>query len=305
MPKPFVLTNMDQNTQIPTVLNGTRHLRIPMSVWGWMTIGALVVGVYWHVLSKLINAWLEIPDYSHGLLIPIFAAYLIWAKRERLQKAIIKPTWIGIAVVVLALVLLLLGEVGAELFLSRVSLIVLFAGLILTFAGKQVLRELRFVLLVLLLAVPIPAIVFNQIALPLESLASKLASVLLHTMGVPALRLGNLIVLPDMRLEVAEACSGIRSLVSLFTLAIFYGYFFEKTLARRCVLALVSIPIAIAANAIRIFGTGMCVQYWDADKALGFFHQFSGLVMFLVSVGCLSVFHYFMLLIPSRGRRTT
>ena len=294
---------MDQNTQMPTVLNGSRYLRIPLSAWGWMTIGALVVGVYWHVLSKLVSAWLEIPDYSHGVLVPIFAAYLIWVKKDRLLKTKIEPTWTGIAVVVLALALLLLGELGAELFLSRVSLIVLFAGLILAFAGWQLLVELRFVLLVLFLAVPLPTIVFNQIALPLEGLASKLASVLLHTLGVPALRLGNLIVLPDMRLEVAEACSGIRSLVSLFTLAIFYGYFLEKTYIRRCVLALASIPIAIAANAIRIFGTGMCVQYWDADKALGFFHQFSGWVMFLVSVGCLSVVHYFMLLIPSSGRR--
>jgi exosortase len=300
--QPF-LRYMEQNTQIPAVLNGSRHLRMPLWVWNWATIGGLVLGVYWHVLSKLVNAWLEIPDYSHGILVPIFAGYLIWVKKETLLKTKAKPTWEGILVVCLALVLLVLGELGAELFLSRVSLIILWAGLTLGFAGWQTLKELRFVLLVLFLAVPIPAIVFNQIALPLEAIASKLASVLLHTMGVPALRLGNLIVLPDIRLEVAEACSGIRSLVSLFTLAVFYGYFFEKTFMRRTTLALVSIPIAIAANAIRIFGTGMCVQYWDAERALGFFHQFSGWVMFLVSLGCLSIVHYLMQLVPVRGRR--
>jgi len=294
---------MEQNTQMPAVLNGSRHMRMPPSVWNWTIIGALVAGVYWHVISRLVIAWLEIPDYSHGALVPVFASYLIWVKREKIAKTKIEPTWAGITVVALALLLLVLGEFGAELFISRVSLIVLLAGLVLGFGGWQLLKELRFVLLVLFLAVPIPTIVFNQIALPLEGLASKLASVLLHTMGVPALRLGNLIVLPDMRLEVAEACSGIRSLVSLFTLAIFFGYFFEKTFIRRAVLALTSIPIAIAANAIRIFGTGMCVQYWDADKALGFFHQFSGWVMFLVSLGCLSIVHYLMLLIPDRSRR--
>lgn len=170
------------------------------------------------------------------------------------------------------------------------------------FGGWQLLKELRFVLMTLLLAVPIPTIVFNQIALPLQILASQLATALLHYMGVPALRLGNIIELPSIELEVAEACSGIRSLVSLFTVAIFYGYFIEKTFLRRLILALTSIPIAIAANAIRIFGTGMCVQYWDADKALGFFHEFSGWVMFLVSLGCLSIVHFVMLLFPQRRR---
>lgn len=275
---------------------------VPRMLWNWIIIGALVVGVYWHVLLKLVSAWLEIPDYSHGILVPFFAGYLIWAKRKTLQSIKIAPTWSGIAVVAVALALLILGEFGAELFLSRVSLIVLCAGLVLGFGGWRLLRELRFALLVLLLAVPIPTIVFNQVALPLENVASRLATALLHLNGVPALRLGNIIDLPSIRLEVAEACSGIRSLMSLFTFAVFYGYFLERTYLRRIILAVASIPIAIAANAVRIFGTGMCVQYWDAEKALGFFHQFSGWVMFLISLGCLSVLHYFMLLFPIHRR---
>src|ERR1039458_3756267 len=105
-----------------------------------------------------------------------------------------------------------------------------------------------------------------------------------------------------MKLEVAEACSGIRSLMSLFTLAIFYGYFLERSSLRRVVLALASIPIAIAANAVRIFGTGLCVQYWDPDRAEGFFHEFSGWVMFLVSLACLFMVHRAMMLIPARRR---
>ena len=293
---------MNQNAQMPTVLNTSWHFRIPLPVWNWTIISALVVAVYWHVLVKLVTAWLEIPDYSHGVLVPFFACYLIWAKRKTLLRTKIEPTWSGILVVALALGFLLVGEFGAELFLSRVSLIILCAGLVLAFGGWRLLKELRFALLVLLLAVPIPAIVFNQIALPLQSLASKLATALLHSMGVTALRLGNIIELPSMRLEVAEACSGIRSLVSLFTLTIFYGYFLEKTYLRRVALALASIPIAIAANAVRIFGTGMCIQYWNAEEALGFFHQFSGWLMFLVSLGCLSIVHFAMRLIPIRGR---
>jgi exosortase len=250
-----------------------------------------MAAVYYRVLAKLVMTWWLDPDFSHGFLVPIFAAYLVWAKRETLLKTVLTPTWSGIAVVVLGLAVLLLGVFGAELFLSRVSLVILLAGLVLCFGGWQLLKELRFALLILLLAIPIPAIIFNEITLPLQIVASKLASALLPLFGVPVLREGNVIQLPAMRLEVAEACSGIRSLVSLFTLAVFYGYFLEKSLLRRAVLAMASIPIAIAANALRIFGTGLCVQYWDPDKALGFFHDFSGWVMFLVSLGCLFFVH--------------
>jgi len=133
-------------------------------------------------------------------------------------------------------------------------------------------------------------------------LASKMASGLLPLFGVPVLREGNVIRLPLMSLEVAEACSGIRSLMSLFTLAVFYGYFMEKSNRRRLVIALASIPIAIAANAVRILGTGLCVQYWDPDKAMGFFHEFSGWVIFLVSLACLYILHRAMSLIPIKRR---
>lgn len=293
---------MGENAQISAVLSGSRHFRLSLAAWNWTVIGALVLIVYWRVLFKLVKAWLEIPDYSHGILVPVFAAYLVWVKRRTLLNTKISASWSGVIVVALSLALLILGEFGAELFLSRISFIVLCAGLVLGFGGWQLLKDVRFALLVLLLAVPIPTIVFNQIALPMESFASRLATVLLHAFSVPALRTGTVIELPSIRLEVAEACSGIRSLVSLFTLAIFYGYFIEKTFIRRAVLALASIPIAIAANSIRIFGTGMCVQYWDADRALGFFHQFSGWVMFLVSLGCLSIVHFAMLPIPIRNR---
>jgi exosortase len=182
-------------------------------------------------------------------------------------------------------------------------LLILLAGLVLCFGGWQLLQELRFALLVLLLAIPLPAIIYNQITFPLQILASKLASGLLPLFGVPVLREGNVIELPLMNLEVAEACSGIRSLMSLFTLSVFYGYFMEKSVWRRTLLVLASIPIAIAANAVRILGTGLCVQYWDPDKALGFFHEFSGWVIFLVSLACLYLVQRAMCLFPAKRRR--
>jgi len=293
---------MSQDTQSVSIDKSPWFFRNASTAWGWVLIGTLIAAVYSHVLAKLVTDWWQIPDFSHGFLVPVFAGYLIWTKRDALLATRLAPTWSGIAVVALGLVVLLLGVYGAELFLSRISLVILLAGLTLCFGGWELLRELRFVLLVLLLAIPIPSIIFNEITLPLQILASKLSSALLPLFGVPVLREGNVIELPAMRLEVAEACSGIRSLMSLFTLAVFYGYFLEKSFLRRAVLALASIPIAIAANAVRILGTGLCVQYWDPEKAMGFFHEFSGWVMFLVSLGLLFIVHRAMCLFHGKER---
>jgi exosortase len=295
--------NMAQDIQTLAITKNPWSLQKAHFAWGSALIGILMAAVYYRVLAKLVVDWWQIPDFSHGFLVPIFAAYLVWAKRKTLVNTKVAPTWSGVAVVALGLVVLLLGVYGAELFLSRISLVILLAGLVLSFGGWHLLKELRFPLLVLVLAIPIPAIVFNEITIPLQILASKLASALLPLFGVPVLREGNIIELSAMKLEVAEACSGIRSLISLFTLAIFYGYFLEKSSLRRAVLAVASIPIAIAANAVRLLGTGLCVQYWDPDKALGFFHEFSGWVMFLVSLGCLFIVHRVMCLFPAKRRQ--
>jgi exosortase len=267
-----------------------------------LLIAALVAAAYLRVLAKLAIDWLNIPDFSHGPLVPPFAAYVLWRKRARLLHTQTAPTWSGVVLVTFGLLVLLLGVYGSELFLSRISLIIVLAGLVLGFGGGKLLGEMRFALLVLLLAIPIPAIVFAQITLPLQFLASKLASALLPLFGVPVLREGNVIELPAMSLEVAEACSGIRSLMSLLTLSVFYGYFLERPMWQRIALAFASVPIAIAANAVRLLGTGLCVQYWDPEKAMGFFHEFSGWVIFLVSLLCLVAVDRVFCLFPRKRR---
>jgi exosortase len=289
-------TTLSQDGMAPETVNsrafGSRLLDFrQVGLWGAVLVGVLLSLLYFRVVGRLVAEWWHDPDTSHGFLVPPFAAYLAWTNRDRIRATTRQPSWAGVAVIALGLLMLILGEYGAELFLSRVSLVVVLTGITLSFGGWPLLRELRFSLLVLLLAIPLPAILYNQITFPLQIWASKAASALLPVFGVPVLREGNVIVLPAMRLEVAEACSGIRSLVSLFTLAIFYGYFLEKSVLRRTILALSSIPIAIGANAIRILGTGLCVQYWDPDKAMGFFHEFSGWVVFLVSLSCLFAVH--------------
>ena len=258
--------------------------------------------LYWRIATKLVSDWYTIGDQSHGFLVPFFAIFLVWDKRRKLGAMAVQPAWSGVFLVILGAITLLLGVYGAELFLSRISFVMILGGLIWTLCGRHIFRELRFPLAVLLLAIPFPAILFNQITFPLQLLASRMASALLPLLGVPVLREGNVIQLPAMKLEVAEACSGIRSLMSLFTLSVFYGYFLERTTARRWFMALASIPIAVGANALRIVGTGLCVQYWDPSKGEGFFHEFSGWVMFLVSLGFLYFVHRALNVIhPARG----
>ena len=263
----------------------------------YAAIAILLAVIYYRVAIKLVYDWYTIPDYSHGFLVPFFALFLLWDKRKTLRKTPIQQSWRGIVLVVFAIILLILGIYGVDLFTARISFVLLLAGLIWTLFGSLMLRELRFPLLVLVLAIPFPTILFNQITFPLQLFASRIASDILPLLGVPVLLEGNVIQLPFMKLEVAEACSGIRSLMSLFTLAIFYGYFLERTTRRRWILALAAIPIAVTANVFRIVGTGLCVQYWDPDKALGFFHEFSGWVMFVISLGCLYLVHRLMRLI--------
>ena len=276
----------------------------PQNLAPFAIIAILLVAVYFRIAIKLFIDWYNIPDYSHGFLVPLFAAFLVWDKRKTLVATKVEQTWRGIPLILLAIAVLILGVYGVELFTSRLSFVIMLAGLVWTFFGRAMLRELRFPLLVLLLAIPFPAIIFNQITFPLQLMASRLASQILPLLGVPVLQEGNIIELPVMKLEVAEACSGIRSLMSLFTLAVFYGYFLEKTTTRRVILAIASIPIAVAANVARIVGTGLCVQYWDPEKALGFFHEFSGWVMFVVSLCCLYLIHRIMRLFPVADRQT-
>ena len=270
-----------------------------------LLLAIVVTAIYYQVIAKLVFDWYTNPDFSHGFLVAPFAIFLLWDKRKVLRETPIQQTWSGIWLLLAAIFVLFMGIYGAELFLSRLSLVMLLAGIVWTLCGRAMLREVRFAVLVLLLAIPIPAVLFNQITFPLQLLASRMASSILPLFGVPVLRDGNIIQLPSMQLEVAEACSGIRSLMSLFAVAIFYGYFLERSTGRRVVLALAAIPIAVFANAARIVGTGLCVQYWNPDKAVGFFHEFSGWLMFIVSLCCLYAVHTLMRLKTPSDRKTT
>jgi exosortase len=251
------------------------------AAWGLAGVSFLLL--YWPVMTRLVADWRHDDNYSHGFFIVPLAVYFAWERRQRLAAVRLGPSVIGAAIVALGLAMLVAGLLGAELFLTRASMIVVLAGGLLFVLGWPALRVLSFPVLFLLLMVPIPAIIFNEIAFPLQLLASRVGEVTLAAMSIPVLREGNIIELAQIRLEVAEACSGIRSLISLLTLAIVYGYFTDPRPFVRGVVAISALPIAIVANAARVAGTGVAAHYYGAAAADGFFHTFSGWFVFVVA----------------------
>jgi exosortase len=271
----------------------------PVQLSGWQIalLAGLILWLYGPILVRLATQWWNDPNFSHGFFVPLFSTFVVWLNRGRIARVARRPSWTGLLLLGLAMLLLAVGQLGAELFLSRFSLLFVLAGSIVLFLGWTFFRAVLFPWAFLILMIPIPAILYNQITFPLQILASKLAAAALTLLGVPVLREGNIITLPTMALEVAQACSGIRSLMSLVTLAIIYGFVSEKRVWMRCLLAVASVPIAVIANSARIIGTGLLVQYWSADAAQGYFHASWGWITFVVSLLILSAFHWLIRII--------
>jgi exosortase len=252
--------------------------------WQGIALLPLIAWLYVGVIPHLVSDWWNDPNFSHGFLVPLFSLFLVWQDRKRLSELPLRPAWFGLLVMAGAMVVLVVGTLGAELFLSRSSLIFLIAGIVIYFLGWGHFRALLFPVGFLFLMVPIPAILFNQITIPLQFLASQMAGGLVSELGVPVLRQGNIIQLPGMTLEVAEACSGIRSLMSLTTVAVIYAYFLESKFMPRFLLSVSAVPIAVIANGLRVTGTALLAYYWSKEAAEGFFHNFSGWLIFVLSL---------------------
>lgn len=276
------------------------------SLWRVLAVSSAIIFAYATVLAKLGHDWWTDENYSHGLLIPIVIAYILWSQRERLNKQPMRPSFIwGLIIIVTGLFGLWAGTAGAELFVQRVSLVLVLAGTIVYLWGYHFLRLTAVSFALLLLAIPIPAIVFNKIAFPLQLFASRCAVWSMSFLNIPVLRQGNVIELIPLggreikKLEVVEACSGIRSLMTLVTLAVVFAYFTHPRSERMnkgrfqwlksygfwrsTLLVLSAIPIAILTNAGRVSGTGILAHYYGTEVADGFFHSFSGWVIYIVA----------------------
>jgi exosortase len=260
--------------------------------WQFLLVSAVLLTLFAPVIAGLFVNWYQDPDYSQGFFIPLLSGYLVWRKRNELLRLSARPSWHGLFIVLGSLGLLFLGSLGAEFFLTRIAFVGTVAGLVVYFLGWPTLRSICFPLGLLLLMIPLPTLVYNEIVFPLQFVASSFATRVLDTLNLfPVLREGNILVLPHNRIEVVEACSGIRSLMSLITLAVAYGYFAEQNRYLRIALVLLVVPLAVVSNGFRVVGTAMLTYYWGPKAAEGFLHSFSGWVIFVVATCLLLMLH--------------
>ena len=270
-----------------------------------LVILGLLAGLYGGILRDLAWQWWDDPNYTHGFLVPLFCGFLVWQRRKQLAALPPRGSWIGLPVVLAGVGALLLGDLAAENFLMRSSLILVLAGLVLFHLGRDSFRLLAFPLLFLFFMIPLPATLFYAIAFPLQSLAARNAAWTLDRLGVPVLLDGNVIHLTRLSLGVAEACSGIRSLISLFSVAVAWAALTIPGLWGTAVFVAAVIPITILANAGRVVATGLIAQWFGIEYAQGFFHTFSGWLVFVFAFLCLLGIHRVIRLAQTRRPKQT
>jgi exosortase len=269
----------------------TSHER-PAHPAGWALAGALIVGallgaLYWKILNAMVIQWWDDPNYTHGFLVPLFSVYLVWRQRAALRELPRSGSLLGIPVILLGVAVLYLGDLGADNFLMRISLIVILAGLVLFHLGRPILRTILFPFAFLFFMVPLPGVIFYSVTFPLQHLAARQAAWTLDALGVPVFLDGNIIHLAQLSLGVTEACSGIRSLISLFAGAAAWGYLFLPLGWSMVFFVAATLPITILANAARVVLTGLIGQSFGVEYASGFFHEFAGLVIYAFAFACL------------------
>jgi len=268
-----------------------------------LILAALLGAVYWKILGALVTQWWDDPNYSHGFLVPLFGLYLVWQQRAALRTLSWRGSLVGIPVILTGIGLLLLGDLGAENFLMRSSLIVIVAGLILFHLGLQVFRALLFPLGFLFFMVPLPGVIFYAVTFPLQRLAAEQAAWILDMLGIPVLLDGNIIHLAQLSLGVTEACSGIRSMISLLAGAMAWAYLLLPGGWSMAVFAAATVPITIFANAARVVLTGLIGQHFGVEYASGFFHEFAGWAIFIFAFACLLGIHTLIRLVRRRSER--
>lgn len=270
---------MEREVKVPTALTLNR---VPLAI-----VGLALAGAYYPVLSYMILQWYSDPNYSHGFIVPLVSGYMLYQNREALKEVALTPSAWGLPVIVIGLLAFLVGYLGTEYFIMRISFLIVLAGIILFLFGKALLRGISVPFGYLFFMVPLPYILYDAVAFPLKLMVAKYSVMFLHALGVVVWRDGNIIMFPNIELEVADACSGMRSLFSLLALAVALAYFTQKTKVRALILALSSIPIAILANSIRVIVTGILAKHFGSKAAEGFFHEFAGLAVFAMAMAML------------------
>lgn len=236
--------------------------------------------LYHHTLAKLMSDWSTDPNFSHGFLIPLISLYMVWYIQADIRSTRVAPSNWGLAVFVLGMLVHIAGNVGAELFLMRFSMIITLSGILIYGLGIPMFRTLLVPVAYLIMMIPIPAIIWNQIAFPLQLLAARFSAEVIGLIGIPVFREGNILHLANTSLEVVDACSGLRSLTSLLALTGIFAFMAPFTIVKKWILFFSAIPIAVAVNVIRLSVTAAMAAWISPETAHGFLHDMSGLIIF-------------------------
>ncbi|MDT8444999.1 MAG: exosortase/archaeosortase family protein [Desulfuromonadales bacterium] len=239
---------------------------------------------YATIVPGMVSDWYHDENYSHGFLVPLISAYFLSQNWADLETTPLRPSNSGLLVIIGSLLLLLLGFVGTEYFTMRSSLVFLLAGIVLYWFGWGVLRLTALPIVFLIFMVPIPYIVYDAVAFPLKLLVTQASVAVLKMLSVPVVSEGNIIMFPQTVLEVADACSGLRSLMSLVTLAVAMAFLTQKSAVNRTILILSAVPVAIVTNMFRVIVTGFLASHYGAAAAEGFFHEFAGMAVFVLAM---------------------
>jgi len=256
-----------------------------------IALGVLLLAAFWPIVRGIYGSWFDERSYmEHGILVVPAAAYMAWAKRDKLAAVTPRPAlFLGIGLLAWGTLQALLGAVGQWVWVSRTAFLISFVGAIALVYGVRMIRELVYPLCTLVLMIAPPDFIFQALTLRLQLLASRLGAAVLEALGYSVLREGNILEMVGIKLSVEEACSGIRSLVAILFMCVLYNYFFVEKKSMRFWILAFAIPIAILGNAIRIVATGIAGQYNHAWVG-GATHEAFGYVSVIVAaIGCIGV----------------
>lgn len=236
--------------------------------------------VYYKAIIALIDDWSNDPNFSHGFLIPFVAAYMVWFKQNEIRLAKSEKTRSGLFIILFGMLVHIAGSVGAELFLMRISMVITLAGIVIYCYGYDVLKVVQVPIAYLIMMIPIPYILWNKVAFPLQLFSARISAEMIKMMGIPVFREGNILHLANTSLEVVDACSGIRSLTSLLALSGAFAFLARLSTFKKWILFLSAIPIAVLVNVVRLTITGCMAAWISPETAHGFLHDMSGLIIF-------------------------
>lgn len=264
----------------------TQPVRYRASPAFLVTVGlcvALLSATSYDTLLYMARVWTGREEYSHGFLIPIIAVFLVWQRKDQIEKSEFRGSWLGVMVVAVGVVINFVGQLATLFILQQIGLLIAVYGLVLAFAGLRVFRLLAAPLLLLLFMIPLPDFLLNTLSARLQLLSSQIGVGFIRLFDISVYLEGNVIDLGVYKLQVAEACDGLRYLFPLMTLGFIMAYFFRAALWKRLLLFLSSIPITILMNSVRVGTIAVLVEHWGTRMAEGFLHDFQGWAVFMVS----------------------